>query len=931
MSLLRQAAPAGEITLPAGQVYRGTFGETVVSRFGAEGSPPSYHLWRLAGGQVVETVVSGIPADADRVDVADGDARSLILRYTSPEDSGGWQRWGIVDLSSGVFTRLPDRLDGAEGWEVSGFQLAGDSVLRLRMGRSKLDVYDRADLSAAPREVEAGAFGSESRFGVVGSTVLAVDPVNGGDNQRRGRPLFALTEPGLTEIMSPAADQIVPAPDGSVLVAGAAKYVEQGDLDWGIYRIREAEDGTIVRTRLTAVEPAPAEVQGLALGSGILTTATNSAIYEPSAVVGVFRSSWISNGATPSVVRSTRDSVITSAYDEATCHTGKDRCLRMFADGAGFHGPANGDFKQQTSMFANGSADVRHTVGTGSGRPELLDVSGRYGIVENGAQYITDFRTRTVLSKRAQTGAAVSGSTLWSSNNTAGTVQATRLPDGAVLESFTTPDGCLPGRLQATGRWVYWVCEDDRGGPLTAGVYDRVTKRSTGAPTGEVLLGDGYLVEEVEGVGLRLVDLRAGMSRRVLVPAAELGAWATGYTQFRGMRDSWTVDRFGGGVAYADDQQRVHIVPTGIPASNLGVIDSAVSAAAANWTGTWWLSKPAASWQVTIRNTAGTTLRTITGSSAHGLIQAAWDGKDTAGRAVADGAFTWTLTATPADRQGPALTVGNVLIGTTAPAVTGTVAVGSTVKASTGNWSPAPTSYAYQWAADGAAISGATGSTYPIPASMLGKRLTVTVTAKRAGHLSGVAKSAASAAVRAGAAPKASKAPAISGTLSVGSTVRATTGTWSPAPNSYAYQWAANGVAIKGATGSAYPIPASMLGKRLTVTVTAKRTGHAAGVAKSVSSVTVAKGAAPKATKKPKITGTAKVGKKVKVSVGAWSPKATSYRYEWRLNGKLIKGATASSLRLKSSMRGKKLTVTVIARRPGHTDGRATSTAVKTR
>lgn len=69
----------------------------------------------------------------------------------------------------------------------------------------------------------------------------------------------------------------------------------------------------------------------------------------------------------------------------------------------------------------------------------------------------------------------------------------------------------------------------------------------------------------------------------------------------------------------------------------------------------------------------------------------------------------------------------------------------------------------------------------------------------------------------------------------------------------------------------------------------------------------------------------------MKAAAGTWSPKADSYRYEWRVNGVLVRGATGASLKLTSSMRNKKLTVTVIARRAGHADGKATSTAVTVR
>ena len=173
-----------------------------------------------------------------------------------------------------------------------------------------------------------------------------------------------------------------------------------------------------------------------------------------------------------------------------------------------------------------------------------------------------------------------------------------------------------------------------------------------------------------------------------------------------------------------------------------------------------------------------------------------------------------------------------------------------------------------------------------------------------------------------------STAPAITGTVKVGATVRATTGKWNPAATSYAYQWSANGVAIRGATGSAYLIPASLRGRRLTATVTAKLAGHTNGVSTSAAKV-VAPGVAPKAAKPPKITGKARLKRTVKVSVGTWTPKPDSYTYQWLLNGKAIKGATRSTLKITSSMVGKKLSVLVVAKKAGHNDGRSRSASVK--
>jgi hypothetical protein len=178
---------------------------------------------------------------------------------------------------------------------------------------------------------------------------------------------------------------------------------------------------------------------------------------------------------------------------------------------------------------------------------------------------------------------------------------------------------------------------------------------------------------------------------------------------------------------------------------------------------------------------------------------------------------------------------------------------------------------------------------------------------------------------------KATKAPAISGTAKVGATVKASTGDWEPVATSFTYQWSANGSVIKGATGSSYRIAAAVVGKRITVMVTASRDTTTPGTAISAPTAKVAKGAAPKASKKPAVSGTAKVGRKVKASPGTWAPTADSYRYVWRLNGDVVRGATGSSLKLTASMRNKRITVTVIAVRRGHLDGSATSKAVTVR
>ncbi|MFD7615984.1 hypothetical protein [Streptomyces sp. NPDC059802] len=273
-------------------------------------------------------------------------------------------------------------------------------------------------------------------------------------------------------------------------------------------------------------------------------------------------------------------------------------------------------------------------------------------------------------------------------------------------------------------------------------------------------------------------------------------------------------------------------------------------------------------------------------------------------------------------------TVTSAPLRNTAPPTIGTTArVGDRLTAAPGTWAPAPTSYAYQWNADGQPITGATAAAYTVPVSLLGKKIGVTVTARRTGTADVPATSAALTVAK-GAAPGVTTTPNITGTVKVGAKLTTTNGSWTPVATSYGYQWKADGKAIKGATASTYTVPASLLGKYLTITVTAHRAGHADGFA-TPASVKVAKGSAPKATKQPTISGTAKVGRTLKAAHGTWTPAPTSYGYQWYASGKAISGATKSSLTLKSAQRGKKITVKVTARRTGHASGTAISKATK--
>ncbi|MEV6200191.1 hypothetical protein AB0M64_09470 [Streptomyces sp. NPDC051771] len=91
--------------------------------------------------------------------------------------------------------------------------------------------------------------------------------------------------------------------------------------------------------------------------------------------------------------------------------------------------------------------------------------------------------------------------------------------------------------------------------------------------------------------------------------------------------------------------------------------------------------------------------------------------------------------------------LGVTPVATKAPAVTGTARVRATLVANRGTWTEAPTSYTYQWYANGRAISGATRAAFTLTQAQAGQRITVRVSAHRAGHATGSAWTAATAPV----------------------------------------------------------------------------------------------------------------------------------------------------------------------------------------
>jgi len=265
------------------------------------------------------------------------------------------------------------------------------------------------------------------------------------------------------------------------------------------------------------------------------------------------------------------------------------------------------------------------------------------------------------------------------------------------------------------------------------------------------------------------------------------------------------------------------------------------------------------------------------------------------------------------------------LVNSAKPTVVGVPKVGTAVKASVGAWSPTPGSYAYQWLADGNPISGATAKTFTPKSSLVGRGLTVLVTAARSGYPTAATPSD-PVAVAPGTLTTTAR-PTVSGTPKVGSRLTATPGSWSRKDVTLAYQWFSGDTPIVGATASSYVARSVDVDRALTAQVTASRAGYTSLDARSAATNRVAAGTLIRRSA-PTVSGTARVGSRLTASPGTWSPKVTP-SYQWYADGKAVPGATEQTFVPGARQRGAEIRVRVTARRPGYTSRSATSNSTR--
>ena len=262
-------------------------------------------------------------------------------------------------------------------------------------------------------------------------------------------------------------------------------------------------------------------------------------------------------------------------------------------------------------------------------------------------------------------------------------------------------------------------------------------------------------------------------------------------------------------------------------------------------------------------------------------------------------------------------------LATGAPTISGTAQVGETLTADTSGIADEDgltnASFAYQWQADGADISGATDSSYTLAVDDESKVISVKVSFSDDAGNEEESTSAATAAVEAKPNTSATGAPAISGTAQVGETLTADTSGIEDADGltnaSFAYQWQADDVDIAGATGSTYTLADADEGKAVSMKVSFTDDAGNAETLTSAATATVEAKANSPATGAPTISGTAQVGETLTAETSGIADEDgldnAAFTYQWQADGADIAGATDSTYTLADSDEGKAISAKV--------------------
>ncbi|MFI8522345.1 FlgD immunoglobulin-like domain containing protein [Streptomyces sp. NPDC085481] len=596
-----------EVTVPEGQGWLKAYNADTVLTARYQDGVPAFFLQQAVGGTTAERAVTAPEGLTGPTRVLKQDSAGAVLGISGKPY--------LLDYESATIKPLPERF-----YAITQLFLGKDHILLSSPTGDRQYSVRRSDPStetstSVPRSTTPLGW----RYAVVGDWIVLREDQAA---YAAGGKLRAVPIGGgpARDLLAYAAPDMAAAPDGGLLVVGGT-----GAKDWALRRVTVAADGAPQVESVRTLPQVPATYHGLALGGGRLGYVSNTL---GGGLNGLYEHDITAAGAGEARLR--------FRHPESFTPSG----LRSLGDGetvAAMNGGPGSPIDLTTLRLPY--------LGTGY---DIADAAGRYVIASNGSQQkivdLDEHSSDPVLLSRGVTAASVWSGKLWKPAATSGTVDAYDLTTKKTSAPVNLNSGCVPAELQAVGRWLYWNC-----GPTgKAGVYDHTARKSIPVPSGEALLGDGFVVRH-EGDKLRLTELSGGQTSDFAdLPAS--GAVS-------GRHGTWTVDRFGGGVAYVDARSDIHVKRVPVAPQPLALTDATTDhRSGGNIAATWRTSRAVGTWSVEVRDAAGRTVRTFGGAAGKAAaVAVAWDGRDDRGRGFEDGTYSYVMNARPADGVGAAV------------------------------------------------------------------------------------------------------------------------------------------------------------------------------------------------------------------------------------------------------------------------------------
>jgi len=554
--------------LPSGSMYseQGTFGDAVLAEIFAPSSPGGGALsvsdlvvLRAAdGGATTSLTVTGWPDSTvpARPRLLSGDANSVALGFS---DIQGKYRVGLVDTHTGVMTTSPavapadPSVSGCMDFFVSGAVLGLDRLAYVG-NDCNVHVLSRADLTAPEKVLNFGYPKQPLALGLVGNTLLTVVRPDGSDPNsatpvQKELKAYPLDGSAPTTLLPYASPTMAQAPDGSVLVEGGSSST-----DWKVRKVTVGAAAPNVTATGYQVTPDTYSIDNLNVTNGVLTTA------ETGGAKGMgFYQQKLTLGNTPAAGARTFAGKEggSSAYN--TC--GASACGRLLGTGDGrtvfldrlYDAARGGYVPEVVSMTADGQTKATWVDG---GANQVVDAFGHYVLAGTvGTDYlgaptklaVVDLDTQTTLFSFDSKPAALGNGVLYTATGNPGEISVTDLTTQKQNGTIQTGGSCALSDLKTAAHWVYWSC----GSAGPAGVQDVTGQIKLTVPAGASALGDGFAFYPSWDSGRStVVDFHTGTVETTTIPAQLRpdGYWAP-----------WTVDKFGGAIAYRDSLQSIHV------------------------------------------------------------------------------------------------------------------------------------------------------------------------------------------------------------------------------------------------------------------------------------------------------------------------------------------------------------------------------------